>query len=284
MAEAGDSTAVRTAMLVAHHDAAHSGLVFHPALGRLPTRLTPRLHERAGQSLPILYAVWLGPVLICAGTALGRGRLRRAGLALAVGAGLAMADIGSRAVVPGANDNLAAVGVLIAVAQALRERPLQGLRVLLVSTGSEESFSEGMQAFGRRHFGSLDPTRIEIVCLECLGGPTLIVLEGEGMLRMRDYPAAMRDARCAGRRRRSRRREGLTWTADGSGDRCGDRAAGRVPGRHPGLRRPHEAPAQLPLAVGPARGAALGDDRGRDRGVRAVPPLARGSALSDRQR
>jgi hypothetical protein len=27
-----------------------------------------------------------------------------------------------------------------------------------------------------------------------VGGPTLIVIEGEGMLRMRDYPPAMRDA------------------------------------------------------------------------------------------
>src|SRR5206468_9935503 len=75
-----------------------------------------------------------------------------------------------------------------------RGRPVQGLRVLLVSTGSEESFSEGMQAFGRRHFPELDPARTEFLCLECLGGPILLVLEGEGMLRMRDYPRHMREA------------------------------------------------------------------------------------------
>jgi hypothetical protein len=33
-----------------------------------------------------------------------------------------------------------------------------------------------------------------MVCLECLGGPTLVVVEGEGMLRMRDYPSDMREA------------------------------------------------------------------------------------------
>ena len=32
------------------------------------------------------------------------------------------------------------------------------------------------------------------MCLECLGGPTMIVLEGEGMLQMRDYPQQMREA------------------------------------------------------------------------------------------
>jgi Zn-dependent M28 family amino/carboxypeptidase len=105
-----------------------------------------------------------------------------------------MTDIGLRAVVPGANDNLAAVGALVAIATALRDEPLRGVRVLLVSTGSEESFSEGMQGFGHRHFPDLHHDRTEMVCLECLGGPTLVVVEGEGMLRMRDYPIHMREA------------------------------------------------------------------------------------------
>ena len=56
-----------------------------------------------------------------------------------------MADIGTRASVPGANDNLSAVGAVIALAERLRDRPVKDVRVLLVSTGSEESFSEGMQ-------------------------------------------------------------------------------------------------------------------------------------------
>ena len=33
-----------------------------------------------------------------------------------------------------------------------------------------------------------------MICLECVGGPTLIIVEGEGMLRMRDYPIAVREA------------------------------------------------------------------------------------------
>jgi hypothetical protein len=194
VAETGDLKAQQTLVLIAHHDAAHSGLVFHPALGRVGPRLAPRLHERSSHTLPILYAVWLGPVMICLGAMSGHRGLLRAGGALATAAAAAMADIGARGVVPGANDNLSAVGVLVAVAQALRERPIEGVRVLLLSTGSEESFSEGMQAFGRRHFDELEPGRTELICLECLGGPTLIVLEGEGMLRMRDYPQRMRDA------------------------------------------------------------------------------------------
>jgi hypothetical protein len=194
VAEAGDPDGERTVVFVAHHDAAHSGLVFHPALGRLGPKLTPRMHERSSHTVPILYAVWLGPVLISAGALAGFWALVRAGLTLSLGSIAAMADIGGRRVVPGANDNLSAVGVLLAVAASLKERPIEGVRVLLVSTGSEESFSEGMQAFGDRHFRELDPEHTEFVCLECLGGPIMIVLEGEGMLRMRDYPLQMREA------------------------------------------------------------------------------------------
>jgi acetylornithine deacetylase/succinyl-diaminopimelate desuccinylase-like protein len=194
VAEAGDPNGERTVVFVAHHDAAHSGLVFHPALGRLGPNLTPRIHERSSHTVPILYAVWLGPVLISAGALAGFWRLVRTGLALSLGSIGAMTDIGCRRVVPGANDNLSAVGVLLAVAASLKEWPIDGVRVLLVSTGSEESFSEGMQAFGDRHFTELDPEHTEFVCLECLGGPIMIVLEGEGMLRMRDYPLHMREA------------------------------------------------------------------------------------------
>lgn len=194
VAETGDPAAERTVVLIAHHDAAHSGLIFHPVLPRIPLKLAPRWHAKAGTSFPLLYAVWLGPVMVCAGSLTGIRRLLGAGAALAAGATVAMVDIGLRAVVPGANDNLAAVGAIVATAARLRDQPLDGLRVLLVSTGSEESFSEGMQGFGHRHFPALHHDRTEMVCLECLGGPTLVVVEGEGMLRMRDYPSDMREA------------------------------------------------------------------------------------------
>ena len=193
VAQAGDHEAERTVIVVAHHDAAHSGLVFHPALGRIGPRFVPRLHARARHTLPIMHAVWGGPLMVLGGSALGAGKLLRAGLALSLGTIAVMADIGLRQVVPGANDNLSAVAVLLAVAERLREQPLAGLRVLLVSTGSEESFMEGMQGFARRHFPQLDPARTEVLCLECLGGPTMIVLEGEGMLLIRDYPIHMRE-------------------------------------------------------------------------------------------
>ena len=119
-------------------------------------RLVPRLHERANQSIPIIYGTFLGPVLIALWGLLGRRWLKRTGLFFSLGATATMANIGASRVVPGANDNLSSVGVLVALAHELSERPPEGVRVILLSTGSEEGFMEGMQAFGRRHFGELD--------------------------------------------------------------------------------------------------------------------------------
>jgi Peptidase family M28 len=193
VAEAGDPDGLETVVVVAHHDAAHSGLVFHPALPRLFAERLPTLHERSTQSLPIMYATWLGPVMVGLGSILGRAGLSRAGSALAAGAAGAMLDIGKSEVVPGANDNLSAVAVLVALARSLAERPARGVRVLLLSTGSEESFMEGMQGFMRRHHSDLDPARTTVLCLECVGGPTLTLVEAEGMLRMRPYSQAARE-------------------------------------------------------------------------------------------
>ena len=194
VAEAGDPDAARTVVFVAHHDAAHSGLVFHPALPRIGMRLAPKLHERANQSIPIMYGVFLGPLLLALWGLLGRRWLRRSGIFFSAGATAAMANIGASRVVPGANDNLSSVAVLVALATELSERPPDGARVILLSTGSEEGFMEGMQAFGRRHFARLDRATTEFVCLECVGSPHLCVVEGEGMLRMRFYPESSREA------------------------------------------------------------------------------------------
>ena len=194
VAEAGDPEATRTVVFIAHHDAAHSGLVFHPALPRKGMELMPELHARAGQSVPIMYGVFLGPLLLALWGLVGRRWLKRSGMFFALGAAACMANIGASRVVPGANDNLSAVAVLVALAHELRENPPAGVRVILLSTGSEESFMEGMQGFGRRHFSELPRDSTEFVCLECVGSPQLCVVEGEGMLRMRDYPERSREA------------------------------------------------------------------------------------------
>ena len=194
VAEAGDPQGTRTVVFIAHHDAAHSGLVFHPALPRIGMKLAPTLHERSNQSIPIIFGTFLGPLQLALWGLFGGRWLKGNGMIYALGATAAMVNIGASRVVPGANDNLSSVGVLVALANELAESTPEGVRVILLSTGSEEGFMEGMQAFGRRHFGALDSATTEFVCLECVGSPQLCVVEAEGMLRMRYYPESSRDA------------------------------------------------------------------------------------------
>ena len=52
---------------------------------------------------------------------------------------------------------------------------------------------EGMQAFAARHFPALPVERTHVICVDTVGSPTLMQLEGEGMLVIRDYPAAFKD-------------------------------------------------------------------------------------------
>ncbi len=184
--ELGPADAERTIVVIAHHDAAHSGLVFHPELPQIADRLG--MIERTDTSPPLMAPVLGGPVLVALGALTGRRALSKLGLLLGLGSAAAMTDIGLRETVPGANDNGTSVVALLALAKRLVEEPPEGIRAVLLSTGSEESFSEGMKAFGERHFPSLSKESTFFLCLESIGSPHLLVLRGEGFLKMREYP------------------------------------------------------------------------------------------------
>jgi len=196
VAEAGDRAAEGTVVLFSHHDAAHTGAIFNPrfsAIGdRFPDRPTAA-ESRVSAMVPVVAA----PLAVGLGAALGARGAARAltGLGTLV-AGVCTAvfvDIGRREVVPGANDNGSGVVALLALARALGERPVTGVRVLLVSTGSEESFMEGMKGFSRRHFGHLDPARTWFLGVDAVGSQQLVLYESVGMLLLRDYPADFKD-------------------------------------------------------------------------------------------
>ena len=190
---AGDPDAAETLVFVAHHDAANGGLIFRPELTRLVADTFPRWYGRQSTSPQMLRLVAAGPVVAGLGALTGWPLLRKVGAFLSAGSALAFFDIGTRTVVPGANDNLTAVAVILELARMLQAEPVTGVRVLLVSTGSEESFMEGMRGWVRRYGPQLDRERTRVVVLETLGSPELILLEGEGMIWMTDYDAGVRD-------------------------------------------------------------------------------------------
>jgi hypothetical protein len=175
-----------TLVVIAHHDAPQTGLIFDQRLQRRVYELAPGLIERSKTPLPQWWLGLSGPLCTVLAAA-GPRRLARAGLLVgAIGSAL-VADVWRSPTVPGANDNLSGVAALVALAELFSQGAPQGLRVLLVSCGAEETLQDGIRAFVARHRGELDPARTVFVNLDTIGSPQLVMLEAEGPVKMEPY-------------------------------------------------------------------------------------------------
>jgi hypothetical protein len=184
IAEIGDPDSDRTLVVLAHHDAAPTGLVFDQSFQRELARRFPDLVARTDTSLPLWWTVVAGPLLVALGA-------RRLGRIVSAVSGLFGLDIARGRIVPGANDNLSGCAALVALAEG--EAP--PLRVILASCGAEEVLQGGIYAFVEQHLARLDPARTWVLNLDTIGSPELFMLEGEGPFVMEDYrDPAFRDA------------------------------------------------------------------------------------------
>jgi Zn-dependent M28 family amino/carboxypeptidase len=187
VARHGPETAPRTLVVLAHHDAAPTGRIFDPRAQTWLGEHFPGVLERIDTSLPLWWTLLAAPALVTAGAARGRRGVIAAGVAGSALAAAIFHDVATSPIVPGANDNLTGVAVLVALAERLRARPVDGLRVVLVSCGAEEVIQGGIYDFARRHFPGLDRERTWFLNLETIGSPRLILMEGEGPIVMEDY-------------------------------------------------------------------------------------------------
>jgi hypothetical protein len=189
VARAGDPSAAETLVVLAHHDAHPTGFIFDQSGARWAARRFPRLLG-GGRSLPFWWPVVGSPALVAVGAAIGSRRMIKLGLAGSLFGLAAAADLSRNRIVPGANDNLCAVAALAGLAASLRDAPAAGVRVLLVSCGSEESLQGGIYGFLERHGHELPPERTSFLNFELLGASHHVLLEGEGPLRVTDYAGA----------------------------------------------------------------------------------------------
>lgn len=192
VAVCGDIDAQRTLVVLAHHDAAHTGFIFDDRVQQWLGARFPGLVERIDTALPIWWPPLAGPAAIAAASlapadsAVARA-LRRLGTLTGVVSALAFADIARSPIAPGANDNASAIAVQVALAERLAAEPVTGLRVLLVSCGAEEVVQGGINSFARDHFPELDKHHTWFLVLDTVGSPKLALLEGEGPIVMEDY-------------------------------------------------------------------------------------------------
>ncbi|MFN2526451.1 MAG: M28 family peptidase [Actinomycetota bacterium] len=185
VARTGDPGATRTLVVLAHHDAPQTGLIFNQRLEKAAYELAPEYISRIKTGIPQWWGLLAGPLFTVMSAVTGR--KARAGLLLSTLATTFLADIWRSPTVPGANDNLSGVASLVALAEMIEDRPPAGLRVLLVSCGSEETLQDGIRAFMERHRGELDRGNTWVLNLDTVGSPHLVLLEGEGPVWMEDY-------------------------------------------------------------------------------------------------
>lgn len=191
---AGDAKPGRTLVLVAHHDAAHNGIVWH----RRTVALNRALSQRTGETMP----THLPALAAMAGTTLPVRSVRLAAQFILAAIGLAAIQSMRSYTTPGANDNATGVAVALEVADRLRSQHLHGMEVLLVFPGGEEVGNAGMRAWADRCAGRLDPDRTLVIGLDSLGsGGHLVVARREGLtgwMAARDVRFASNAASSAG--------------------------------------------------------------------------------------
>ncbi len=190
VAQTGDLTARRAVVVLAHHDAAPTGAAFDQSFHRWLGRHFPGFIERTDTAIPMWWPAIAAPALVGLGAAGARRGLTTAGLGLCLVGVATFGDIARDRIVPGANDNLSGVATLASLAASLRERPVEGLRVLLVSCGAEEVLQGGIHGFLTRHAPALPTAHTWFINCDTIGGPKLVMLEGEGELAVKDYTDA----------------------------------------------------------------------------------------------
>ncbi|MEZ5078692.1 MAG: M28 family peptidase [Solirubrobacterales bacterium] len=172
----------RTLVLVAHHDAARTGLIWDPRLVRL---------SRGG--------TFATTPALAFGLAVPR-RTRRLGRLLLAALLALQLDVARGATVPGASDNASGVAATLALLAAWAREPLPGCEVIALFPGCEEAGMGGMAAWMREEGAALDPSRTLVLGLDTLGAGDPVVAASEGPLlpqRFREADLAWADAGAA---------------------------------------------------------------------------------------
>jgi len=98
------------------------------------------------------------------------------------------ADLGPYS--PGANDNAASVGVVLGLAERLRQQPLQNTEVWLAFTGCEETGCDGMLTLLDKHAAKLRDALF--INFEMPGiGDQLVYIKDEGVIRAQHISASV---------------------------------------------------------------------------------------------
>jgi len=155
----------------------------------------PRLASPAWRGGVVPFS--LLPELAMALIAGGPRRLRWAARAALAGLTALSADVARGSIVPGASDNASGVAGVLALGERLGADRPQGLEVVAVMPGAEESGMGGMAAWLGESLGGLDPETTLVLGLDTIGAGDPMVAVAEGPLwavRYREEDLGLADA------------------------------------------------------------------------------------------
>lgn len=169
--------AVRRVVVCAHHDTQRAGLIWNrftmtalaPVVARLPgplkTPLFPLVAAMAAQCLvwpaSVLWPEAVSPWLVC-GVLLG----------VYAAAGLLLGEWAVRRPVPGASDNASGVAAVLEVVERWLADPVDGVELVVLLSGCEETGLFGAAAWCDRHRGELAAVPTAFLNVDSVGfGP-----------------------------------------------------------------------------------------------------------------
>lgn len=160
----------RKLVLVAHHDAAHTGWVWDPRFLE-----SGRNHARRTGTTPSFIAA---PLVALALIALGFRRIGSAvlGLNVALGVQSALSET-----VPGASDNATGVAGVLELARRYVAEPLEDTEVIVLCPSGEEVGLAGMYEWLRVQRTGYVPECCVVVSLDTLGAGEPVVARGESV-------------------------------------------------------------------------------------------------------
>jgi hypothetical protein len=175
--------ATHRVVLVAHHDAAHGGLLFARRASR---RRRPSFLSRLAGRVDLVF--WAAIAALAA--AVGRlvsgwdtntmSAIQFVPTVLLVLLAALLVDAALSRVVPGASDNASGVAAVLEVARRLERRPAENVDVWIVFTGAKEGFMLGMRSWLAEHGGDLHKDRTWFVNVDTVGNGEVHHVTAEG--------------------------------------------------------------------------------------------------------
>ncbi|MDL9935949.1 M20/M25/M40 family metallo-hydrolase [Gordonia sp. ABSL1-1] len=184
-------TPTRVVVLVAHLDAAHTGLVWD--------RRAVAFNRWLARHTSVTVPSHLIPLSAMTIAAIGSRRIRAIASGVLIASGAMMIQSMHSPTAPGANDNATGVAAILEIARHFAQEPLPDTEIRIVFPGGEEAGNAGIRRWIQTDGQSLDPASTLVINLDAVGSHGAVGIARREALTNRPPSAGVRRAHAAAR-------------------------------------------------------------------------------------